>query len=401
LPQDPNSLHQFRDRHKYYLLDFDLRYARQMHPFIMIWDNHDLAGNATNQYKGSVKAFHEFNPTNSFNSNSPDIIYRSFQYGSLATIVMTDFEIFNGLDSSSTTEMSAWGNIQRNWIKNELNQSTAKWKIIGNQKMMGRWSSQGFAPWLNLPGNGIVFDPTSWDGHTAERLDFLNFIHSNSINNVMVLSGDAHISMLQDLTPDFDADSIYNPNTGGGSWAVEFMPPSITRGNMDESGISSSASDLLTSGDYFANPQHVYAEFFSHGYGIIDIKPDSIIAELWYSPILQPSMTETFHKGFVVRNNENYWRRDAVILGQPPVYAKQNQQIKIHPNPATNKVWIDVPSDIDGTMELLTLNGTLVNIEVKKATPTCYMITLPILPDGMYILRYNELSGKLMISNKQ
>lgn len=387
-PQPPLSLNDFRTRHAYYLLDPDLRYARQMHPFIMVWDNHDMAGNEANQYRGSLQSFHEWTPVRTPQPFQWDIIYRSFDFGELATLVMTDFETFNGLDSINSSP-SAWGDVQRNWIKYKISSSNATWKLLGNQKMMGRWSSVGLPDWLNVPGNGIYFDPSSWDGHVAERLDFFDFLATQSINNVMVLSGDAHITLYTDLTTDPDGLSVYNPQTGEGAVAVEFLPSSITRGNMDEYGIPLSAGPLLVQGSNNVNPNHVYAEFFQHGYGIIDIKPDSIVAEIWYSPILNIASEETFHRAYVVRNGENHWRRD-VFIDPLNVLQSQNNQtsIRIFPNPNNGIFQLELPN-ISTATSIEIFDYALRKCASYQLEPNQNIATFHLadFPSGIYILK--------------
>lgn len=398
-PTEPNSLNEFRERHAYYLLDPDLRLARQMHPFILVWDNHDIAGSIANNYWGSLQAFHEWTPMRTPDPLQLDIIYRSFEYGNLASLIMTDFETFNGLEEFSPGSPSAWGSVQRNWVKNELLNSGATWKLIGNQKMMGRWSSLGLNPNLGLPGNGVYFDPSSWDGHIEERLDLLNFVSSHQIDNLMVLSGDAHITMYIDLTTDPDGTGVYDPATGNGAVGVEFLPTSITRGNFDESGIPLAAQSILEQGSYFANPNHIYSEFFQHGYGIVVIKPDSIVAEVWYSPILQVTSEESFHRAYVVHKNENHWRRNQVVLANETNAVEYSW--KMYPNPASQSVLIETYQSIQSNNSVIVmdlLGKTVIQKQVSQESQL--VLDVSMLKDGIYIVYHNGETQKLLINRQ-
>jgi hypothetical protein len=59
-----------RRRHAQYLSDPDLRLARQAHPWIMLWDNHDLSRTPP-EYGGGVQAYREWNALPALDAGSP------------------------------------------------------------------------------------------------------------------------------------------------------------------------------------------------------------------------------------------------------------------------------------------------------------------------------------------
>jgi hypothetical protein len=149
-----------------------------------------------------------------------------------------------------------------------------------------------------------------------------------------VLSGDIHTSFLCDAPIDYGQ---YDAQTGTGSVAVEFLPSSISRGNFDEQGISGFLAQLVQGAISLANPHHVYSELTSHGYGILDIRPDTVTAEFWYSPILQLSGAETFAKGYRCLSGDNHWQRTATsnpTVGMQDVAATTPIAAMVFPNPA-------------------------------------------------------------------
>ena len=79
----------------------------------------------------------------------------------------------------------------------------------------------------------------------------------------------------------------------------------------DEMGISPALLPLATSLSNTANPNHVHAEFVSHGYGIVDAS-GYIVAELWYSDILNQTNVESFSEGYFVLNGMNHWERSTL-----------------------------------------------------------------------------------------
>ena len=70
-------------------MDPDLRLARAMHPWIVIWDNHDVDGTADVTYEGSVQAFREWVPMRA-SQTEDDRAYRRLSYGDLLDILILD-----------------------------------------------------------------------------------------------------------------------------------------------------------------------------------------------------------------------------------------------------------------------------------------------------------------------
>lgn len=303
-PVNPSNRQEWRKRHAYYLLDEDLRYARSRHPFTVLWDNHDIDKNSA-QEAGSIQAFQEWVPVREVDSLSNRIIYKTLHYGDLVDVIMWDIWLFRNDDNISPGNPSILGDVQYQWMENEVLNSTAKWRIYGSQNMMGRWIGPP------LLGGGIL-DDTSWDGFVEARDRIFNLWRSNAIDNNIVVSGDAHISMAIDLTDDPDGLAVYDSVTGNGAVGVEFLPSSITRGNLDEAGLGNFV-DAALAGSYLNNPNHVYSEFIQHGYGLLTVNEDSTIAEFLYSPILAPSDSDRLGAGLVVFDGDDHWSRDIIF----------------------------------------------------------------------------------------
>jgi alkaline phosphatase D len=190
----------------------------------------------------------------------------------------------------------------------ELQNSTSNWNLIGNQEMMGSWLSSK-SKVIKLPGDGTYFDPGNWDGYAHDRKRLFDFIKESKINNVIVLTGDAHMSFVTDLTTAPRNRKIYNRKTGEGAVGVEFLPTSISRGNMDESGVPKEFIPLFQSISKGWNPQHRFCQFSKHGYGTLDITKERCVAEFWYSPILSMQDVEFFGRGYTVKSGVNHWER--------------------------------------------------------------------------------------------
>ncbi|MEN9303467.1 MAG: hypothetical protein RL264_1896 [Bacteroidota bacterium] len=392
-PIDPITLDEWRERHRYYLMDPNLRAARKAHPWIVLWDNHDVDGQPGHEF-APIQAFMEYIPIRLPNPNDSTLIYRKIAYGSLMDIFVTDVLIYKSQDTLSNGTISMIGNAQYDWLSQNLTASTAKWKLLPMQNLMAGWSVQNVPSFVGIGQNGVL-DPSNWDGYDADRDRLLNFISSNNIDNVVVLSGDSHVSIVADLTTDPQNNSIYNSQTGQGSVAVEFLPTSITRGNFDEMGFGW-AIGIVTPIMEAENPNHVFMNLVDHGYGLLDVKPDSCVAELWYSEILNASNSEDFERGYIVKDGENHWRRNPTSQPTPDkstelVEVTMNQEIslKVHPNPTKGLLTILSKPTTD-IRRIFLIDELGSQIEVNKINSEGEKFTIDLkemqLKSGLYIL---------------
>ncbi|MDC0231382.1 alkaline phosphatase D family protein [Aureispira] len=417
-PTSPVSKQEWRDRQKYYLLDPDLRAARQVHPWIVIWDNHDTEYNGTvAQAIESREAFLEYVPMRLLTPTDTKKIYRKFNYGGLLDIFMIDILLYRDIDNLPSGDPSILGNLQYNWLTTELQNSTAKWKLVGNQKMMCGWSVANIPTFFPATiGNGSVLDPNSWDGYDPARDRLLDFIDNNNINNIMVLSGDAHVSMASDLHQ-APTGSNYNSSTGAGAVAVEFLPTSITRGNFDEMGYPGWVVSAVEGYMASANPNQVFSNIVDHGYGILDFKPDSAIAEFWYTDILNPTTNQSFERGLLLKDSENHWHRTNMSGPTLPkdyslTLTNENKikvlpstiQMTIFPNPSQGIYTLVFELEKDEKLLIDVLDFTTAEVLFTISDQLFFgkesqQITFDVnqLPAGTYFLR---LQGQSMTSGK-
>jgi alkaline phosphatase D len=309
-PKVPETLSEWRERHRYYLLDPDLRAARQYKTWFAEWDNHESRrlgpdGKATN----AIIAFYDYLPIRMPDTTHPENIYKVFHMGALADLIMIDMYLFRGQEEYLPGKRSVLGNRQDAWFKNELKQSTATWKLIGNQEMLGSWMSKGLPKAFHLPGNGTFFDPDDWDGFVDDRNRLYHFIDSNHINNFVALTGDLHMSFVDDLTPDPQNKKGYSHRTGKGAVGVEVLGTSISRGGMAEKGIPRAFIPLIQRISMGVNPHHLWCNFSKHGYVTLDVTKERCVAEFWFSKILERADRETFGAGYTVNNGVNHWER--------------------------------------------------------------------------------------------
>ena len=378
-PTQPANIDEWRERHMYYLLDPDLRLARQMHPWIQTWDNHD--------FKQSIllgeRAFYEFTPTTPPDPNDINKIYRKLSWG-IADIFMIDMQSYDDIDEISPGNLSVLGFEQYNWLTSGLAASTAKWKIVGTPKMVTYWSIQGLE---NLLGsNTAVLFENAWDGYALERERMLKFIDSLNIDNVVFVSGDSHFSQLADLPLDAQDDLVYFPETGAGSIAVEFLPTSVSRGNFDEMGYNASLQPVIVEYIDIVNPNHVYTELLQHGYGILNVKADSSVAQYVYCPILEQTDDTLNAWTQVVMDGDNHWKRQPkTTIG---VAEEKAEKVVVYPNPAQSELWMRLP--LNGVYTTLDIyNGTGQKVQSQPVNGSLVKVNSEALPTGIYYLVVN------------
>ena len=360
------SLEDFRSIHAYYHLDADFRAALQQHPFLIIWDNHDVRWSRgdslnMNKYTGAIQSFYEWTPVREQPDNT--IMYRDFNYGGLADIILSDVTHFRikpfsppGSNASDNPNRKLWGDEQYTWLTNKLKNSTAKWKIVGTQKQFGQWNLIGL-PIGTTQGVGFASLLSEGDvnEYNADRVRFLKFLRDNRINNTIMISGDLHFSFAMDLSENPFNPLYYNGYTGDKAVAVEFQPASITRVNLDEKTkniLPPSFVDWLTQISVQINPHHRYTDLVQHGYGILDLRNEKAIGEFWYCNKLIPDATQKMDAAYEVFDTINHWNRTKRTIPSIPLllaaplapfellptslinYQQLDAQVDVFPNPA-------------------------------------------------------------------
>lgn len=177
LPSDNNKeiikLEDYRKRYALYRQDKDLQAAHQRHPFIVIWDDHELAndtwrdgaenhqdneGSFSDRKLAALQAYFEWMPIRPVSNTDHLNIYRQFNFGSLVELTMLDTRIIardkqleykdymtaSGLDAQkfqadlTDSKRTLMGHTQRDWLVDKLKQSTATWNLIGQQVLMSK-----------------------------------------------------------------------------------------------------------------------------------------------------------------------------------------------------------------------------------------------------------------------
>ncbi len=103
------------------------------------------------------------------------------------------------------------GKRQKQWWKDNLQRSTARWKFWGNPVPLMRFLINLSALETGVPD--VVMSSDSWDGYATERNELMKFLTTNNINNVVSLSGDLHAHFAGTVMDNFDAEAVDNSAT--------------------------------------------------------------------------------------------------------------------------------------------------------------------------------------------
>lgn len=268
-PNKTIELNDYRQRYSQYRLDPDLRCVHQMYPFINVWDDHESSNNAwmggadghtepgdgpwVNRLNNAARTFHEWVPFREPNASDSIQIYRKLQWGDLVDLFMADTRIIgrdeqdaNAIDDPNRHILGAQ---QFGWLVDEMSNSNAQWKVMGQQVLMASFVDPLF-------GNIIPFTEDAWNGYRWERNNLYDSVLVKDIENLVVLTGDIHTAWANNL------------EKGGQKVGVEFVTSSITKQNAG----FSIPSSVITS----TNPHIKWVELAGHGYYVLDINQERV-----------------------------------------------------------------------------------------------------------------------------
>jgi alkaline phosphatase D len=213
-----HSLSQFRGNYKYNLLDDNLRAFNAHVPMLAQWDDHEVSDDwspigtidetgyaedgSSRLVARAGRAFHEFMPIRRI-SREPGRVYRRIGYGPLLDVFLIDMRSYRdstwnkGNDISDTFIL---GSTQLAWLKRELANSDATWKVIAADLPIGLISEDAIAL-----GDG----PPQRREH--EIADLLSFIKRAGIRNTVWLTADMHYTAAHYYDPNRAVFSDFEP----------------------------------------------------------------------------------------------------------------------------------------------------------------------------------------------
>ncbi|MDP3069281.1 MAG: alkaline phosphatase D family protein [Opitutaceae bacterium] len=302
------TLDEYRARYALYRLDPALQQAHAMAPWIVTWDDHEVANN----YAGDIpehpvpreefllrraaayQAYFEMMPLRrSAQPKGPDmLLYRRLAFGRLASFHVLDTRQYR-TDQPQGDGRKPWSDVlldpkgtllgaqQRQWLYSGLERSPAGWNILAQQVMM--------APVDRVKGPANGFSMDQWPGYEFERRATLRHFAERKIKNPVVLTGDIHSNWANELVTDVNRPD--SPSTG-----VEFVGTSISSGG---DGIDQPA----TNADLFAENPFVKYHNVERGYVRCEVTPGRWTADYRTLPyVTRPGAPITTRASFVVES---------------------------------------------------------------------------------------------------
>ncbi len=408
------QLSDYRTRYSHYKLDPDLRDAHQQYPFICVWDDHETANNsftdgAENHTEGAeglwadrkvngMRANAEWLPVRLPDPNDISKRYRDFEFGNLAHISMLDTRLYDRDEPGVGAEedRSLLGYEQRHWLYDNLSNQSAQWKLLGQQVMV--------AP---LTFFGIPVNNDQWDGYPAERDSLYAHVVDNSIDNMVVLTGDIHTSWANDLPGD-----NYDSNTGAGSVGVEYVVTSV----------STLSSPVPIPGGIIGavNPHIKYADLSQKGYLVLDLTATAAQSDWYYvSDISVPGFTSDWGAGWLTNDGDNHLSEasNPAVAGVYPPLAplftpdnvgidEADQEpviVSAYPNPFTDRfvVQFNLFEAKNVRIQLTDISGKIIlekDFGTERSGLHYLEIAVPEVAPGLYV--FSLLAGEYVVNRR-
>jgi alkaline phosphatase D len=367
------TLSDYRRRHAQYKLDPDLQRVHQSHPMVVTWDDHESANNAwidgANRHDPQLhgpfsvrKSSRSGCTTSGCRSGCPrkgdrprstaPAVRRPGRPRRLDTRLEGRSQQLEGRRTTASCsrrtrgadpERQMYSPTQRAFVEQSLAGPRAAWKLVLNQVLVSQLKAQ------NLPDDvsralaslgqtarrprASTWPPTSGTGtRPSGSACWASCARARSTTSV-VLTGDIHVSMANDLTEDpFRVDV---PPA-----AVEFVTTSVTSSNFDEIfGSPPRTTSLAIERALQAqNPSTRYLELDSNGWTLLDVTRERVQAEyLFVETVAEPSDGQRLDATWQVRRGEN-----RLVAGGPqtaeradrPPAAPQPRVIATGPGPS-------------------------------------------------------------------
>ncbi len=327
-PVETVDLVGYRLRHALHKADPDAQLAHRAHPWITIFDDHEVANNAwatnaenhTNGEEGNFflrraqayRAYLEWMPIRLPEQQTVPHrgtrFFRRFGYGALGDLSVLETRqnrsaqidvppfttkgggfIPEGAEGLSDPDRHLPEPEQLRWLTDGLTATGRPWHLVGNQTVFSPVRFPGDA--LGVPGTTLL-NSDQWDGYQADQATVIRRLDTAppAAGDTVFLTGDIHSSWALDLPVD-RARYPQDRHSAG----VEFVCPSVTSDGFYEvfTGGAPTAKTVRAGLDAVAaatdavratNPWVRYLDGVGHGYALLDVSPQRVRADFYLTP---------------------------------------------------------------------------------------------------------------------
>ncbi len=222
------SLQEFRDQWKYNMMDAHVQAMNAVAPTFFQWDDHEVVNNWSDSkdlmsderyseksvhvlQSRASRAFHEMTPLR-ITPFEPGRVYRKIAYGPMLDVFFLDLRSYRGPNSDNVqAEMSdatrILGPEQIAWLKRELANSQATWKVIACDMPIGLVVRDGETRFEAISNA----DDGAAKGRELEIADLLRFIKTAGVKNTVWFTADVHYTAAHYYDPNKAQFSDFNP----------------------------------------------------------------------------------------------------------------------------------------------------------------------------------------------
>ena len=210
------TLDEYRAQWKYNMMDEHVLALNATVPTLFQWDDHEVVNNWSSSRSlmeddryseksihvlaaRAARAFHEMTPIR-YTPAEPGRVYRKVSYGPMLEVFFLDLRSYRGPNSENmqddlTDASRILGAQQMAWLKRELTQSSATWKVIASDMPIGLVVGGG----EEAVANG---DNGPAKGRELEIAELLRFIKTANITNTVWFTADVHYTAAHYYNPD-------------------------------------------------------------------------------------------------------------------------------------------------------------------------------------------------------
>ncbi len=285
---EPKTLVQYRERYAQYKRDPMLQAAHAAHPWVLMWDDHEVVNDYANDQDrnytdpqqfllrraAAYQAYFEHQPVLlGPDLNSPSAasmrLYDQLSWGQLADLWTLDCRQYRSpqacrdpvrgggrmvtqCEALDDPQRSMLGATQERWLNQTLSASKRTWKLLGQATLVAPTS-------IPAPVGRATYTD-AWDGYPQARQRLLQTVVDARLHNVVTLGGDVHMNVASNLrlVPNDPASPIV---------ASEFVTTSITSRGMGDNVLAVIKA---------SNPDLVHARADERGYSLITVTPEQV-----------------------------------------------------------------------------------------------------------------------------
>jgi alkaline phosphatase D len=285
---EPKTLAQYRERYAQYKRDPMLQAAHAAHPWVLMWDDHEVVNDYANDQDrnytdpqqfllrraAAYQAYFEHQPVLlGPDANSPQAasmrLYDQLSWGQLADLWTLDCRQYRSpqacrdpvrgggrmvtqCEALDDPQRSMLGAAQERWLNQTLSASKRTWKLLGQATLIAPTS-------IPAPVGRATYTD-AWDGYPQARQRLLQTVVDARLQNVVTLGGDVHMNVASNLrlVPNDPASPIV---------ASEFVTTSITSRGMGDNVLAVIKA---------SNPDLVHARADERGYSLITVTPERV-----------------------------------------------------------------------------------------------------------------------------